>query len=388
MIDALKLDKPYYVILTGSKNNAGDYLIKYRAKHLFSWLRPDRSIVDIDGWKPFDKKTLDIVNGAEALILMGGPALQEKMRPRVYGLLDDLSKITAPIVTMGIGWYSQVGSWNSTHNYPLNKLTTELLARIGKDGFKSSVRDYHTLNVLNSLGYDNYFMTGCPALYDEKHLEKDIVIPQAPKKIGFSLGVSLKSSARMFKQMQDAVLKTKEVFGEQTIVEVVFHHAVSDDYVNTHGAAMGLHKAQQKFLVWLKTNDIPYVDISGSAESLIEYYETCDLHIGYRVHAHIFMSSVSKASILLNEDGRGIALKSVIGGVSLTAYDHCIKNKAVMLLHKFGIPIDNYTPAESFINDFANIVPYEANEGIRFSQVRENITHHFKVMERFLRQLP
>lgn len=26
--------KPYYVLLTGSKNNSGDYLIKYRAKEL------------------------------------------------------------------------------------------------------------------------------------------------------------------------------------------------------------------------------------------------------------------------------------------------------------------------------------------------------------------
>ena len=43
--------KDQYVILTGSKNNAGDYLIKYRAKKLFAELRPDRSIIDINGWE-------------------------------------------------------------------------------------------------------------------------------------------------------------------------------------------------------------------------------------------------------------------------------------------------------------------------------------------------
>ena len=41
--------KDQYVILTGSKNNAGDYLIKYRAKQLFANLRPDRKIIDING---------------------------------------------------------------------------------------------------------------------------------------------------------------------------------------------------------------------------------------------------------------------------------------------------------------------------------------------------
>ena len=37
---------PSYVVLTGSKNNAGDYLIKYRAKELLKHIRPDRNIID------------------------------------------------------------------------------------------------------------------------------------------------------------------------------------------------------------------------------------------------------------------------------------------------------------------------------------------------------
>lgn len=42
----------YYALLTGSKNNAGDYLIKARAKSLLKEWRNDREFVDIDGWKP------------------------------------------------------------------------------------------------------------------------------------------------------------------------------------------------------------------------------------------------------------------------------------------------------------------------------------------------
>lgn len=40
----------YYVILTGSKNNAGNFLIKHRAKKLFTALRNDRKLVDLDAW--------------------------------------------------------------------------------------------------------------------------------------------------------------------------------------------------------------------------------------------------------------------------------------------------------------------------------------------------
>ncbi len=46
--------KEQYVVLTGSKNNAGDYLIKYRAKKLFKEFRPDREIVDYNAWEKFD----------------------------------------------------------------------------------------------------------------------------------------------------------------------------------------------------------------------------------------------------------------------------------------------------------------------------------------------
>ena len=76
--------KDQYVILTGSKNNAGDYLIKYRAKQLFSDLRPDRKIIDINGWEQLNTEKLAIINQSKALILMGGPALVKNMVPKAY----------------------------------------------------------------------------------------------------------------------------------------------------------------------------------------------------------------------------------------------------------------------------------------------------------------
>jgi len=93
----------YYVLLTGSKNNAGDYLIKSRAKDLLSAWRPDREFVDMNGWEPLSDEALDIVNGSEALVLTGGPAINTKMRPLVYALRDNLDEITVPITTFGVG---------------------------------------------------------------------------------------------------------------------------------------------------------------------------------------------------------------------------------------------------------------------------------------------
>lgn len=381
------MQKDYYVMLTGGKNNAGDYLIKYRAKQLFETLRQDRKIVDYDGWKVFDDERLRIVNGAKALVLMGGPALQEKMRPRVYGLTDNLDKIKVPITTMGIGWYSPHGRWEDTHRYPINRLSLELLERIANDGLVSSVRDYHTLNTLCSMGYDKYVMTGCPALYSLEHIDVPMSVKMYPRRIGFSLGVSLKWSKRMESQVKQAILKTRDVFPDG-IVEVVFHHGIGKNYLRSDGISKDLYRTQSRFVSWLEKEGLPYVDISGSAENLMDYYSQCDLHIGYRVHAHIFMSSISKPSILLAEDGRGIALRSVIGGVSLDAYKNAYKNKVVTLLHMLGIPFDDIKPAEGFINDYTRLLRYEYGDGVRLGQTRENINRHLDVMKRYIYQLP
>lgn len=382
-----ELIKPYYIFLTGSKNNAGDFLIKYRAKQLFEWLRPDRGVIDIDAWKPFDAETLQLVNESKAVILLGGPALQENMRPKVYALIDDLDKIKVPIITLGIGWYSHQGRWIDTHNYPLSDLSIELLDKIEASGYKSSVRDYHTLNVLNQKGYKQFVMTGCPALYSRCDVERPIVLPSKIEKVAVSLGVSLKNSKSMFLQMQEVVLLIVNKFPDAK-VEVVFHHALDQSYMNAHGATKDLHEAQQKFLIWLNKLQITAVDISGSAEKLMQYYEKCDLHIGYRVHAHIFMSSISKPSVLLNEDGRGIALRDVVSGGIIDAYTWCTKNIFVKALHKFSFSYDDYKPDYNLVKDLSVLLDYELRTGVKLYQPRDNIKRHFPVMKNLIGDLP
>jgi len=390
--DFLKRDKitnPYYVTLTGSKNNAGDFLIKHRAFSLFDKLRSDRDIVDFNGWEELDSKKLDIVNKSKALILLGGPALQQKMVPNIYKLPPNLDDITVPIIIMGVGWYSPFGQWSDTHNYPITKRTKALLERVSNSGYMSSVRDYHTLNMLLSIGFDNYIMTGCPALYDLEHVKTNRILSKNLKKVAFSLGVSLKESSRMFKQMQIAILETKRLFDDSKVdYEVVFHHGLGTSYMGAHGGNKLLHNVQVKFVSWLESHDINYVDISGSAENLINYYKECDLHIGYRVHAHIFMSSISKPSVLLNEDGRGKALYGVLGGLSFDAYTSCIKNKVVSALHKVGLMYDNYQDSKYLPLDLYNNIKYELSLGKKFEQPLNNIELHYEQMYKFINQLP
>lgn len=48
-----------YILMTGSINNAGDFLIKHRARQLLSMIRPDRVLEDYDRRSPIDNSLLE-----------------------------------------------------------------------------------------------------------------------------------------------------------------------------------------------------------------------------------------------------------------------------------------------------------------------------------------
>jgi len=388
--------KKYYVILTGSKNNAGDFLIKYRAKELFATLRPDRDIVDFNAWEPFDDERLSVVNGAEALILMGGPALQREMRPRIYPMVDDLDKIKVPILMMGIGWKSLQGDWFNTYNYPLNEQTLELLRRIELSGYFSSVRDYHTQNALFFHGIQNVIMTGCPACYSIDVLEKDHQEKGDVRdinKVAFSLGVSfLRSQSMEILMKQTISLLAEYLQGKDCPLEVVFQHSLQNEvFLQTHGASEFHLRRHQDFAKWLEDKCIPFQDLSGSAERLVNYYEDVDLHVGFRVHSHLHMNSVAKPSVLLAEDGRGKALRDVLGGAVLDAYISFGKEDALKKIARkmLGTQFDLYVPNLFLPKNVILLLENEEKTGYsRLLGGQAQIGRNYVVMKNFMVQLP
>jgi hypothetical protein len=382
--------KPYYVTLTGGKNNAGDFLIKYRAFKLFRDLRPDREIIDYNEWEPIDDERLAIINRAEALILLGGPGLVKNMYPNgAYRLRENLDDIKVPILMMGIGWKSLRGGWEDTYHYPLSKTTLSLLDKIESSGYVSSVRDYHTLNVLHQRGYKNFHMTGCPAYYDEDFFTSAYT-KEIPRKVAFSLGVSFVYSPSMEQQMKEMILATKNYY-EQSQFEVVFHHSIDKNTLEkAYHADVSKHYSKHKeFVTWLEKEQIGYVDISGSAENLIHYYSGVNVHVGYRVHAHIFMNSISKYSILISEDGRGKATRGVIGGIVLDGYRGVKVSFAAKVLNKLFSFYDRFIPNTYLKNELLKNMTYEEQTDYRrIKNSRLLINNNFTVMKSFLRQLP
>src|SRR3546814_19539322 len=102
------------------------------------------------------------------------------------------------------------------------------------------------------------------------------------------------------------------------------------------------------------------VDRSGSAEKPVASCPGCDRRAGCRVHAPICMSSTSRASVLLSEDGRGKAARLVAGGVVLDAYLGHRRSTRDRILRKLRLSAaGSYIPAPGPAQDLISVCDYE-----------------------------
>lgn len=378
------MNQPYYVTLTGGKNNAGDFLIKRQAHALLRHLRPDREILDINGWEVSESKCLDLINNSQALLLTGGPAVVPNMVPNIYSIAGFIDKIAVPIYTYGLGWFHANGEFGDIGNFRFNTPTRQLLAKISQNGGFNSVRDYHTAMLLKRNGVDNTVMTGCPVLYNGGLLPECIRLPSDRPSIAFSLGVGFKDSRNIERQTKDMLMLLAERYGTANLC-VVFHHSLEKhQYVATT-----LHRKQVEFTRWLDSLEINYVDISGSAQKLIDAYSEYDVHIGYRVHAHLFMLSQGRPSFLVAEDGRGTGQQQVLGEPAFRSYRYASNSKIFRGLQRFGIKVPNKLPMFMISRTLCDYVDHEVQLSYPKNKATlMQIELHFSSMRKFLERLP
>lgn len=140
---------------------------------------------------------------------------------------------------------------------------------------------------------------------------------------------------------------------------------------------------------WLEEQNTKYIDISGSAENLMNYYSEVDLHIGYRVHAHIFMNSISRFSILISEDGRAKGAKEVIGGIVLDGFTAFKNDFFSKILNRLLSSYDRFEANKYLTKEILSNIEYEQKiDFIRIKNSRNQIDNNFEVMKQFMKQLP
>ena len=290
------------ITLTGAFNNSGDHLIGSRARALLA-NHTDHEILDVNR-KTISDSSYELFNKAKAVLLTGGPAYQASIYPGVYDL--DLSRISVPVVPYGLGWKGKLGQ--EPKSFSFTPEAKDFVKQIHQGPHFSSARDLLTLEVLAEIGVDNAVMTGCPAWYDEAKLETDFAWREI-QTIVFSMpAVTQESVLPILKHLSKRFPRAKKYLA---------FNAGFKSTRNKDAAEITRWNSKVKLVAGMR--GFESVSYESDFAKFQEIQAQADLHVGFRVHSHIFSISQRIASVLIAEDSRGVGQLEAMGSPVLSS---------------------------------------------------------------------
>lgn len=288
------------VTVRGAYKNAGDHLIGRRAHALLA-RHVDDDIQTIDR-KAITDDSYELMNRARAVLLTGGPAYQRKIHPDIYPI--DLDRVKVPVVAYGLGWKDKVDGDPSEFEFTQESL--EFVRRIHADAtLQSSTRCYQTKDALAHNGVDNVLMTGCPVWYNEARLEEDYRFPSQVRRLVFSMparprGDTIAIARHLAKRFPHAE--------RYLAFQAGIRHPNRRVTVRRYAAIAAASR-------W----GFKPVSFESDAGAMMSFLSATDLHVGYRVHAHLYSLSERITSVLFSEDSRGVGQAAATGGRTVLA---------------------------------------------------------------------
>lgn len=281
-------------LLHGAKNNAGDFLIKNRTELLIKSMYPECQIKEFFRNELID---IDVANKCDITVLAGGPLLMNE----AYPIFEQAMAIDNPLLIFGIGCF--LPSYANAYNYCIDNKIIDVLKKSISEFKYIGCRDFVSANILRNNGIDATVMTGCPAWYDLDYLcNKNYFI----KRLAQAKTICISDcGSEMYTNDLIELMKYVSRFFGQCKIYLVCHK----------------NKDNNELISSAKELNIEYINILNSEDGF-EVYDKCDLHIGFRVHAHIYCMSHRKLSILLSEDYRGIGVNNALGLNNINVYEN------------------------------------------------------------------
>lgn len=373
-------DRLTITLITGAKNNSGDFLIKKAVTELFQNYFPNTKFHHVNSWDEYNDDIEIKFNESSLIVLAGGPAIQNSTIPKVYKVINpSYFKDYSKLLLFGLGAKSFKD--NSLENFDFNQSTLEFFRLIKTNNlFPHSVRDFGTQKLLNTLGLKKIHMTGCPVCY----LDYKKKLQNNKEHVAFSLGVSHIYDKGMKEQMKKIILLCSERYKSKLVV--AFHHSLNSNDYKSNKQETTHFKSHEEFNDWLKTQKIRTVDISKSDEKMRAFYGNSILHIGYRVHAHIYSISRGIPSILISEDSRAISMSDTLNSKTLKGFLSVRDSFLNKVLRKLKIQNSVFKLNKSLMKEL-NIRLEESNldESNKYSQ--EALSKNFESMDKFFNEL-
>lgn len=349
------------VLMSGAYVNAGDFLIEQRCLRLLEKYLPK---AQVDVWKRniSCEGRLEELRAYDLIVFGGGPGYQKNLYPDAVPFVSDLSSLKTPVVIMGWGWKGKDISDQSIYKQRLSESMIRFVKNAENFGGGGlGCRDWYTVRFLKNLGFHKYSMTGCPAWYDLDVLEGLHVDKKQIKSDVSNICISDAAFISHKWMLAPLAVHLRRKYPKAKI-QLIFHRGIKDR-----------GKALRNPLFWEKYQ-LGYKDISGSAEGF-SVYDACDLHIGFRVHAHIYSLSRGKISVLINEDARGNGVNEALG----------IQNICLPLQGKLSgkvLPRKNMQVLLKAVDDYLDYLC--DTDYLQYENACMNIRHYYENMREFV----
>lgn len=304
------------LIIARPIDNAGDWLITDR---LISLVAKVAKEINPDSRIEFNNalsvNNLDYYNSFDSIVIGGGPIADNSLLGSdSFDVMARLNQITTPISLIGVGWYGASTSSKDIFAYTISSNLKDKLYAIAQSGGVIGVRDVTTQYVLANNGIDS-IVTGCPVWYPEdlgvSSLSENVNLN--PKKIAISnAGITKDPSVHdaVAYQTQLLVSSLQGLFPRAELL-FTFNGGIDTKYSAPCNRAI---------VDFLEKDNVFYYDISGSSAGF-NLYDDVDLHVGYRLHSHLYCLSKGIPSLLIEEDARGGGANITLGTPRVAAYD-------------------------------------------------------------------
>ncbi len=296
-------------------SNAGDWLMKTRGLDLFHHVFSNAQIEYAYGDRELDTNH---INEYDVCIVFSGPIYDNRLlTAQMFPLVKQARQIKIPICFFGCGWYGVSDDDRSVYSYKFSDEAKSFLKYC--EGNRKTIfgcRDTVTLSVLKNNGIQNVVMTGCPAWYDLRYIDCTSIaehVHREPKVICVSDPGLTKNPSEQIERADQAI----------SVIQALRKKYPGADFLFTFNNGIQTKYStvcNERIADYLGENNIPYFDISGSCQGF-SHYDQADLHVGFRVHSHIYSLSRRIPSVLIEEDARGGGMDETLNLIGVKGYD-------------------------------------------------------------------
>ena len=282
--------------------NVGDGLIAMRIEEL---LEPHRCVVRLTSRRAPTPSDISKINGTAFVVLGGANQLHDHWEV-VAGGLPIIDRIEVPIIPIGVGIDGRSDKTRAL-SAETRAAITAIHERIPVSSWRCPETTEYLARELPNLA-DRFTMTGCPVACGPALLRGD----PFPTETG-TIVVTVTERERFWKRESGTLRTVATAFPYTTRVLALhqnFVAASSWPRSPTHRFALPRGARHLHDLA----RDLGYeIRVADRVEDAASTYGSCDLHVGSRVHAHLFALSLARRSVVTKVDDRVVGLSRAYG---------------------------------------------------------------------------